>query len=141
MCEFVGHISVEDYNGLRRSVGWPEIEAAQAQVGIDHSFFLVAAIADGRTVGMTRVVSDGGYFMLIVDVIVHPDYQGRGIGRAMMERAMARISRHLKPGQSAMVNLMAAKEKEPFYRRFGFIERPNDTSGAGMVQYLTAGNE
>lgn len=35
-----------------------------------------------------------------------------------------------------MVNLMAAKGKEPFYKKFGFIERPNDKHGAGMIQYL-----
>ncbi len=136
MCQFVHTISVADYNHLRRSVGWAVVEETQAQAGICNSFFLVAAVDNGHTVGLTRVVSDGGYFMLIADVIVLPDYQGKGIGRAMIEQAMARIRAHIKPGQSAMINLMAAKGKESFYKQFGFIERPNDRSGAGMAQYI-----
>jgi len=35
-----------------------------------------------------------------------------------------------------MVNLMAAPNKEGFYKKFGFIERPNENMGAGMVMYL-----
>ncbi len=136
MIDYVNTISVEDYNGLRCSVGWSSVEEKQAQTGIDHSFFLIAAVADGRPVGMARVVSDGGYFMLIVDVIVHPDFQCMGIGHAMMAQVMDRIHAHLEPGQQAMINLMAAKGKEPFYKKFGFIERPNDKHGAGMIQYL-----
>jgi len=136
MCQYVHTISVADYNHLRHSVGWDAVEETQAQIGISHSFFLVAAVDNGCTVGLTRVVSDGGYFMLIADVIVLPNYQGKGIGRAMIEQAMARIRAHIKPGQSAMINLMAAKGKESFYKQFGFIERPNDRSGAGMAQYI-----
>jgi GNAT superfamily N-acetyltransferase len=138
MIEYVNKISLADYTGLRHSVGWSAVEDAQAKIGIDNSFFLVVAMAQGRAVGMTRVVSDGGYFMLIVDVVVHPDYQGKGIGYEMMAQVMAHIHAYLQPGQSAMVNLMAAKGKEPFYEKFGFIERPNDKLGAGMVQTIKA---
>lgn len=137
MIDYVNQISVADYNALRQSVGWNIVEDTQAKIGIGNSFFLVSALADGQTVGMTRVISDGGYYMLVADVIVHPDFQGQGIGRAMMTQAMARIYAHLGPGQKVIVNLLAAKNKEPFYEHFGFIKRPNDQYGAGMVQYLT----
>ena len=30
--------------------------------------------------------------------------------------------------------LLAAKGKEPFYEKLGFVERPNDRLGAGMDQ-------
>jgi hypothetical protein len=36
-----------------------------------------------------------------------------------------------------MINLMAARGKEGFYKKFGFIERPNDEKGAGMSQWAT----
>ena len=32
--------------------------------------FVVTAMEDGYAVGMTRIVSDGGYFALVVDAIV-----------------------------------------------------------------------
>lgn len=136
MIKYAHHISVDDYNSLRLGAGWGAVEAAQARTGIDNSFYLIAAVAEDRTIGLARVVSDSGYYMLIVDVIVHPDFQGQGIGRTMIEQAMAHIHASLRPGQKVMVNLMAAKDKEPFYEQFGFISRPNDKMGAGMMRYI-----
>jgi hypothetical protein len=42
----------------------------------------------------------------------------------------------LGKGQKVYVNLMSAKGKEPFYKKFGFEERPNDKVGAGMTQWI-----
>ena len=82
------------------------------------------------------MVSDGGYIAIIVDVIVLPDFQGNGIGKTMMGKAMKFIKSGISKGQFVFVNLMAAKEKEPFYSKFGFETRPNDKVGAGMTQYV-----
>ncbi|WP_253287331.1 hypothetical protein [Clostridium bornimense] len=35
------------------------------------------------------------------------------------------------------IGLMAAKGKEEFYKKFGFIERPNDHQGPGMIQIIS----
>ena len=134
--QYVNHLSVEDYNYLRKSAQWSEVEGKQAAIGIHHSAFLIAAVVNGKTVGMARVVSDGGYIAIIVDVVVLPDYQGKGIGKAMMQKIMDYLNGTLEKGQFVFVNLMAAKNKEPFYASFGFEVRPNDNVGAGMTQYL-----
>jgi ribosomal protein S18 acetylase RimI-like enzyme len=85
---------------------------------------------------MTRVVSDGGYIAYIADVIVLPEYRRMGIGKTMIGMAMQYIRDSMCEGETVFVNLMAAKEKEPFYRQFGFEERPNEKHGSGMTQYL-----
>jgi hypothetical protein len=36
---------------------------------------------------------------------------------------------------------MAAKGKEPFYEKFGFLLRPNEKTGAGMDQWFFAEEE
>jgi hypothetical protein len=38
--------------------------------------------------------------------------------------------------EEAMICLMSAKGKEPFYARYGFLERPNAEFGAGMIQFI-----
>ena len=133
---YVNTITAEDFNKLRKSVGWTEISARRAKTGIDNSAFIVAAICEGKTVGMARVVSDGGYIALIVDVIVLPEYQGKGIGKTMMNMVMQYINNSIISGEGIFVNLMAAKDKEPFYKKFGFIERPNEKYGAGMTLWI-----
>lgn len=106
------HISVADYNHLRESVGWAAIEESQVCAGLTNSSYLIA------------------------DVIVLPEYQGRGIGKEMMARIMKHIRSGLKEGQKVMVSLMAAKDKEPFYEWFDFVRRPNETMSCGMVQWI-----
>jgi hypothetical protein len=36
-----------------------------------------------------------------------------------------------------MLCLMCAKGREPFYEKHGFMQRPTDALGPGMIQYLT----
>ncbi len=132
---YVNDISVEDYNALRVAVGWAEVEKTQVKIGIDNSAFLIAAVSEGQTIGTARVISDGGYMALIVDIMVLPAFQGKGVGKELMGRCMD-IRGNLTDGQSVFINLMAASGKEPFYAKFGFDTRPNENAGAGMTQYL-----
>ena len=134
--KYTDKISVADYNYLRKSVEWAELESNQALEGINNSAYLISAVVNNKTVGVTRVVSDGGYIALIVDVIVSPDFQGNGIGKTMMRKAMDYIKSTVSNGRIVLVNIMSAKGKESFYSQFGFEERPTEKLGAGMTQWI-----
>ena len=137
--EMTGHITPEEYMEMRRIVNWGEFPLEQAAVGLDNSFILICIRdKEGNPIGLGRVISDGGYVIYIADVIVCPEYQGQGLGRVIMETLMERIKETLKPGYRAMVSLMAAKGKEEFYNKFGFENRPNESVGCGMHQWLGA---
>jgi GNAT superfamily N-acetyltransferase len=134
---FGNKISVEDFNFLRKSVGWNEIENSLALKTVKNALFIITAIIDKKIVGLTRVSGDGGYTILITDVIVIPEYQGKGIGKKLMEKAMDYIRNDfLQKGQTVFINLMAAKGRELFYKKYGFEERPNERVGAGMTQWI-----
>lgn len=45
---------------------------------------------DGHLAGFTNVLTDGGAHAWLQDVIVHPDHQRGGIGRALVEEACSR---------------------------------------------------
>ena len=134
---FTNEITVEDYNYLRKAVGWSELEEKLATNSIKNALFIVAAVFEGKTIGMARVSGDGGYIIFIADVIVLPDYQNKGIGKQLMTRAMSYIKEvFLEEGQLVFVNLMSAKGREPFYEKFGFEKRPNEKYGSGMTQWI-----
>ena len=135
--QYVKKISVSDYNMLRKSAGWNEIAKAQAQTGINNSAFLVSAKFEEKTVGMARLITDGGYIAIIVDVIVLPEFQRKGIGKTMMTMLMEYIQDSITKGEGVFINLMAAKGRESFYKQFGFIERPNDKLGSGMTKWIS----
>lgn len=137
MIEFVNDISPEEYMKLRQKVGWCEFPLEEAAAGIFNSYMVLCARDNGRAVGVMRLLWDGGYIAFLSDVIVDPEYQGRGIGKVLVERSIQKIKDDIKPGYKVKFNLMAAKGKEAFYEKFGFSRRPNDNLGAGMDQWIT----
>ena len=134
---YTNTISAHDYNALRVSAGWNEIKAEQAAAGLAGSAFAIAAKDGEKTVGMARLVWDGGYGALVKDVIVLPKYQGLGIGTEMMEQILLFLKGKCKPGWSICIDLMTAEGKEGFYEKFGFESRPRDRRGAGMDMWIT----
>ena len=135
--EYVGHLSAGDYLLLRKSVGFREMPRHQAETGLHNTPYLVAAVDGGRTVGMARILWDGGYAVLLTDVVVHPDYQGKRIGAKLIGKILDYLRSQMEPGDKIMISLEAAQGKEQFYRKLGFEERPNEHQGAGMTQLLT----
>lgn len=133
--EFSDEISFADYNDLREKVGWEKISQRQFDIGIPASCFITVGKADGKTISVARAVGDGAYHIMLVDVIVSPDFQGNGIGRQMVERFKSYLALITEKGETTMAVLVAAKNKEPFYKKFGFIERPTDDRGAGMYMF------
>ena len=123
---------------LREAVGWGLFPIEQAEAGLSNSYIwcLRDNEASGQPIGIGRVIWDHGYVMYIADIIVVPKYQGNGLGRVIMEHVMDFIHEQLKPGYRFMVSLCSAKGKEEFYKKFGFVVRPNDDVGPGMHQWF-----
>ena len=131
-------ITPEEYMKLREAVGWGLFPLEEAEAGLSNSYIwcLRDNEASRRPIGIGRVIWDHGYVMYIADIIVIPEYQGNGLGRVIMEHVMDFIHEQLKPGYRFMVSLCSAKGKEEFYKKFGFVVRPNDDVGPGMHQWF-----
>lgn len=69
----------------------------------------------GRLVGAGRMLADGVDCAYLCDVAVHPDLQGRGVGRGIVQRLVEAARGHRK------IILYAVPGKEDFYRSFGFL--------------------
>jgi ribosomal protein S18 acetylase RimI-like enzyme len=79
-----------------------------------NSMFKCFVLDDGRLVGAGRAVADGIDCSYLCDIVVHPDCQGQGLGKALVEKLMELSAGHAK------IILYANPGKEPFYRKFGF---------------------
>jgi ribosomal protein S18 acetylase RimI-like enzyme len=64
-------------------------------------------------VAASRALTDWEYHATIYDVVVHPDYQHRGIGTRMMHELVQRL-------KVWRIMLVANGEVQSFYRRLGF---------------------
>lgn len=108
-----------EHQALITAVGWNSFtnpEAAAAS--LPQSLFCVVAEFEGALVGMSRVIGDGQQFFYVMDVAVHPDHQGRGIGTALMNEVVVYIRRTAPP--KALVGLFTGMNRASFYERFGF---------------------
>ncbi|MFA0814482.1 MAG: GNAT family N-acetyltransferase [Anaerofustis sp.] len=133
-----GHtVSAGEFISMREAVGWCGLSERQAEAGIRNAAYVIGVRnADGKLVGMARLIGDGGYVAYIADVIVLPEYQGHGIGKTMVQTILGYIRENMREGESVMACLLAAKEKEPFYEKLNFLTRPNEQHGAGMMQWI-----
>ena len=112
-------LSVEDYCILRKSVGFYTIPEKQVKSALEKSDFIISAAADGKPAGMARLITDGTQ-VLIMDVIVHPDYQKKGIGRGLVEHILEFIKR--MEYRNMLINLITDSSKTGFYEKFGFYK-------------------
>jgi len=118
---------------LRGGVGWASFSEETAQKSLDNTLFCVCAMDGDELIGMGRVLGDGVFTFYIGNVMVRPDRQNEGVGSAIMDKIMEHVDDCAVPG--AIASLLSIKGKEDFYSRFGFMERPDDTHGAGMSKY------
>ncbi len=123
------------YYRLRESVGWLNFSKVQTEKSLNHSLYTVTAVEDHQTVGMGRLIGDGLYYV-IVDVVVHPAFQGMGIGGKIVDMMIAYVDRETPCEARSSVQLIAEKGKETFYEKRGFKRIPHDFCGSGMRKVI-----
>ena len=129
-------LDLNTYLSLRASVHWKLLTQEQAKKALLNSLYTITAINQGESVGMGRIVGDGAVICYIQDFIVKSEYRGQGIGKLMMEKLIQHVESFRTENSEIMLCLMCAKGREKFYEKFGFVGRPTDSLGPGMIQYL-----
>lgn len=129
-------LDTDTYLDIRASVNWKVLKREQAEKALKNSLYTILALQDGRPVGMGRIVGDGAVICYIQDFVVRPECQGDGVGRKMMEQLISYVKELRQENTEMMLCLMCAKGREPFYEKFGFIPRPTENLGPGMIQYI-----
>lgn len=112
----------QEYLELRESVGWERIPLPVVEKGLQNTVFSALAFCNERLAGMGRVVGDGFIYFYIQDMIVKPEYQGLGLGRALVETLLKSWEKS-RQKKGAMM-LVAGPGKRGFYEKFRFQKRP-----------------
>ncbi|GAB4213926.1 MAG: GNAT family N-acetyltransferase [Synechococcales cyanobacterium] len=111
------------------AVGWARRPIHKVKKALTHSFIVVAMWKQRgsyrRLIGFARATSDHTFNATIWDVVVHPEFQNQGLGKALMDR----VIRDLRAQDISNVTLFADRGVIDFYRRLGFTPDPEGIKG------------
>ena len=130
-------LTASQFQLIRELTGRKPLPLLQIENALSAGLYSVLAKHDERPVGMGRLVGDGSMYWYIQDLFIDPAYQGRGIGKAIMEYLNRHIESASMPNTTTTVGLFSAIGKGGFYEKLGFVVRPSEIYGAGMIKHIT----
>ena len=110
-------------------VGWARRPLRKVKKALQYSF-LVVSIWEvrgqrKRLIGFARATSDHAFNATIWDVVVDPDFQNQGLGKALMQYMIKKLRKQ----DISNITLFADPQVIDFYRRLGFILDPEGIKG------------
>ncbi len=127
--------SAEEFNYLTDSVGWGTRKNSIINEALKNTLYSLCVFDNDKLIGYGRIIGDKTIFLYIQDIVVLPEYQNKHIGTNIMKNLLNKIDTYKKINPDIRTYLGASKGKEKFYEKFGFISRPNEDLGAGMILY------
>ena len=128
------NLTIEEYIDILNSVGWKIPSERLLKLSLKNGKS-TKYILNNKTIGMARLVTDGGYAGLLMDVVVKPEYQGNGYGKILIEMLLTNIKEQLLDGEEMMIQLLSAPGKQNFYSKFGFKVK-KEVAEDGMYMWL-----
>lgn len=125
----------EEYNFLTDSVGWGTRDNKIVEEALKNSLYCVCIYDDNNIIGFGRIIGDKTIFLYIQDIIVLPKYQSQKIGTKIMNILIDKINELKEVNPYIRTYLGASKNKENFYKKFGFKSRSDANLGDGMVLF------
>ncbi len=113
-------LTAEEFIELWETVWGQGPSLEQTRLAMKNTLFRVSVFDGDRIVAMARVIGDKGLDYYIKDVIVRPEFQGRGIGRILINELLEYVDENGVSGTDVFVELCAMPDKIPFYEKFGF---------------------
>ena len=150
-------VDVYELEALCDAVGWPRRPPRKVAAALAHSYMVAtlhvhtslpaaaSAAAQGapapavstRLIGLARATSDHAFNATIWDVLVAPDYQGQGLGKALVEQ----MARRLLSRDIGTITLFADAAVVSFYKQMGFEVDPEGIKGAFAQRWRCACTE
>ena len=125
--KFVKEWPEEDITNLYKAGGWwKESYNCSGIKSLINGSFAFAVVVDkysGKAIGMGRIISDGVSDAYIQDLVVLPEYRGKGIGKQLVDALLEKcLSKKL-----LWIGLIAEPGQEGFYLLSGFKKMKNYT--------------
>ena len=143
-------VDVYELEALCDAVGWPRRPPRKVAAALAHSYMVAtlyvhtsvappppapgdasaaatppAHVTSTKLIGLARATSDHAFNATIWDVLVSPEYQGQGLGKALVEHT----ARRLLSRDIGTITLFADAAVVSFYKAMGFEVDPEGIKG------------
>lgn len=124
------NINLYDLELLCDAVGWIRRPFRKVKLAIEYSFLIVSVFYIEKSnkkqlIGFARATSDHAFNATIWDVVIHPDFQGKGLGKILIYKMI----KYLRYSDITTITLFADPQVVPFYKSLGFITDPDGVKG------------
>ena len=109
----------EQYIEIRNKVEWKGLKDDQYNNIIRNSNYKLSIYNNNELIGMARCITDYGYLYLLCDIMIDPKYQGKGIGKKLVEHFTKYLKYQIND-KYAKLYIMSLKGKEEFYNKLGY---------------------
>ena len=120
----------KELSELYNSVGWSAYcdNMSSLMNGLVNSLLVLGAFQSNKLVGLIRVVGDKSTIIYIQDLLVHPNYQHQGVGKALLNEVLEKYKN--------VRQIVLLSDNNPsllsFYKSIGLKE----TSEANCVSFI-----
>lgn len=119
--------TLEEYRDLRARNGLSPKTVEAAARGLPNTIYAVVIEDAGRTIGMGRVIGDGGTAFQVTDIAVLGEYRGQGLGKRIVKALVDWLEANAP--KSAYVSLIADGPAKDLYAQYGFKETAPESVG------------
>jgi ribosomal protein S18 acetylase RimI-like enzyme len=121
----LGNIMIEYITDKDQEINWEEAvdvmekaplgkrDPEKLERAFASSYAVVYVFENDKLIGFGRAISDGEYHSAIYDIVLLPEYQGKGIGSILMDTLLKQL-------KTKNIILFSVPGKENFYRKIGF---------------------
>ncbi len=81
------------------------------------SIYIYGAYSENKLIGFIRSVGDIHHIVLVQDLIVHPDFQEKGIGTQLLKHV---IDKYQNSRMFIIITDLEDERDNKFYQKFGF---------------------
>ncbi|EGP5491399.1 GNAT family N-acetyltransferase [Enterococcus faecium] len=118
----VDSLMIDEISELYKSVGWTHYtkDTARLEKEFEQSESLIKRNGEGKIIGVVRWITDCATIAFIQDILIHPRYQRQGIGKALLNEVLEKITSY-GPVQIELLTDDTEKTKK-FYESVGFVQ-------------------
>lgn len=109
------NFSEDELKDLFLSVDWSSGHYPEKlAIAMQNSSTVYTAWNEGRLVGLINVLDDNIMTAYIHYLLIHPEFQGKGIGKSLVNYVKNKYKDYLR------IVLIAYEKETPFYKNLGF---------------------